>query len=330
MTVRLGFLGTGWIGCHRMLAVREAGAAEIAAFADPDPERRSAVAAAAPEARACAHLGELLELPLDGIVIATPSALHADQAIAALDRGFAVFCQKPLARTAAEAARVVDAARSADRLLGLDLSYRHTAAAVKMRELIAGGGIGRPFAVKLEFHNAYGPEAKWFYDRSEAGGGCLVDLGVHLVDLALWLLDFPEIEAAAAQLLRRGQRLRANECEDYAAAQLRLAGDVAVQLACSWRLSAGRDAVIEAAVYGTEGGVALRNVNGSFYDFTAEHFSGTRASPLTSPPDSWGGRAIVAWANQLADGARFDRSAERYVELSRALDRIYAEAVTCA
>jgi hypothetical protein len=99
-----------------------------------------------------------------------------------------------------------------------------------------------------------------------------------------------------------------------------------VQLACSWNLHAGVDAVIGAAFYGTRGGAALRNVGGSFYDFTAERFSGTRRETLSAPPDEWGGRAAVAWATALAAGARFDPSAERLVDVAAALDGIYGRA----
>ena len=70
------------------------------------------------------------------MVIATPSAAHADQSIAALNAGKAVFCQKPLGRTGPEVAEVVAAARRADRLLGVDLSYRHTAAMAAIRPLL--------------------------------------------------------------------------------------------------------------------------------------------------------------------------------------------------
>ena len=131
--VRLGFLGVGWIGRHRMAAIERDGRAEIVGIADPSSERRDAALALAPGATACEHLGQLLELPLDGIVIATPSALHAEHALTALDRGLAVFCQKPLARDAAEAGRVVAAARQTNSLLGVDLSYRHTAAIQRLR-----------------------------------------------------------------------------------------------------------------------------------------------------------------------------------------------------
>src|SRR5687767_5058435 len=107
---RLGFLGVGWIGRHRMETIAQSGAAHIAAIADPAQDLAAQAQQIAPEAVLATSLDELLEHDLDGIVIATPSALHAEQTIAALERGVAVFCQKPLARTAEATRRVVDAA----------------------------------------------------------------------------------------------------------------------------------------------------------------------------------------------------------------------------
>jgi predicted dehydrogenase len=322
---RLGFLGVGWIGRHRLESIVRDGAAEIVAIADPSRERREAALAIAPAAAGCEHLGHLLEHPIDGLVIATPSALHAAQALAGLTRGCAVFCQKPLGRDAAETARVVAAARRANCLLGIDLSYRHTAAIQRIREVLRAGGIGRVFAVDLVFHNAYGPEAAWFYDKAASGGGCVMDLGIHLVDLALWLLDFPEVEAVDSRLYGRGAPLATGDprIEDYAAVQLRLAGGVVVRLACSWRISAGRAAVIEATCYGSDGGLAMKNVDGSFHDFLAERYRGTAGERLASPPDDWGGRAAIDWTERLARGAGFDPEAQRFVDVATVLDAIY-------
>jgi predicted dehydrogenase len=152
-----------------------------------------------------------------------------------------------------------------------------------------------------------------------------MDLGVHLVDLALWTLDFPAVEDMQARLFAGGAPLVAGggQVEDYAVATLTLATGAVVRLACSWRLNAGRDAVIEAAFYGPEGGAALKNVGGSFYDFTAERYRGTASETLASPPDAWGGRAAADWARRLAAGERFDPVAERLVDVARTLDRIY-------
>src|SRR5690606_4635728 len=92
---------------------------------------------------------------------------------------------------------VIEAARSADRLLGVDFSYRFTEAMQAVRSLVEGGALGRVYAVDLVFHNAYGPDKPWFYDPRLAGGGCVMDLGIHLVDLALWTLGFPVVRDVA-------------------------------------------------------------------------------------------------------------------------------------
>ncbi|WP_338661515.1 Gfo/Idh/MocA family oxidoreductase [Pararoseomonas sp. SCSIO 73927] len=322
---RLGFLGVGWIGRHRMAAILETGAVEAAAIADPSPEMVAEAGKLAPGARIVSGLDEMLSLGLDGVVIATPSALHAAQTIQALRAGAAVFCQKPLGRTAEEVRAAVDAARAADRLLGVDLSYRFTEGMRRIRDLAASGELGRIYAADLVFHNAYGPDKPWFRDPKLSGGGCVMDLGVHLVDLALWLLDFPKVTSVSGALFAGGEPLagRTDRVEDYAVATIGLETGAVLRLACSWNLSAGQDAVIAAEFHGTGGGAALRNVNGSFYDFTAERFRGTARDTLAGPPDEWGGRAAADWAGRLAAGEGFDPAAEGLVTVAEVLDGIY-------
>ncbi len=325
---RVGFLGTGWIGRHRMEAIIATGLIDPVAVADPSPECAEEAFKLAPHAALVPSLEVLLDCKLDGLVIATPSALHAEQAIAALEGGVAVFCQKPLGRNAAEATAVVEAAQRADRLLAVDFSYRLTAATAALAELIRADELGEIFAIDLVFHNAYGPDKPWFYDRALAGGGCLIDLGVHLVDLALWLTGFPQVEYVTSRLFFEGRALSSAspEVEDFALARLDLAGGISARLACSWRLNAGQDAIIETSVYGTKGGASIRNVDGSFFDFELLHHHGTASERLVAPPDDWGGRAAAAWAVRLAEDRSFDRQALRLPEVSSALDRIYAAA----
>jgi predicted dehydrogenase len=114
-----------------------------------------------------------------------------------------------------------------------------------------------------------------------------------------------------------------HQVEDYAVGRLDLESGASVQLACSWNLPAGRDAVIGASFFGTDGGAAMQNVNGSFYDFVAERYRGTSRETLASSPDDWGGRAAVDWARRLAAGERFDPEAERLVQVASAIDWIY-------
>jgi predicted dehydrogenase len=320
---RLGFLGVGWIGRNRMEAIARSGLADLVAIADAAPEIASKALESAPGALVVPGFAALLEQDLDGVVIATPSALHAEQSIAALRRGVAVFCQKPLGRTEEEVRAVLDAARQADRLLAVDLSYRFTSAVQAIRARF--DELGEVYAAQLVFHNAYGPDKAWFYDARLAGGGCVMDLGIHLVDLALWLLGAPRVEKVSSALSQGGRRVRGREAvEDYGTALLDLSTGCSVQLACSWRLPAGRDCVIEASFYGTKAGASFVNVGGSFYDFRAELFRGTSREVLAEPPDPWGGRAGVDWAARLATGARFDAHAEELAPLAAAIDRIYA------
>jgi predicted dehydrogenase len=325
---RLGFLGLGWIGRMRMDSIVRCGAT-AAVIADLDPDRLEDVEGADGAERISGPdcLDALIEARPDGIVIATPSALHAAQSIAALEAGIPVFCQKPLGRSALEAGRVVEAARRADRLLGLDLSYRHVRGAGRIRELVRDGAIGDVFAAELVFHNAYGPDQPWFYDARLSGGGCLIDLGVHLVDLALWTLDFPEVTGSAARLFARGRPYEAlpsdGTVEDFASARLDLATGANVSLACSWNLSAGCDAVIAASFYGTDGALSMRNVDGSFFDFRTEWHHGRDSRLLECPPDDWGGRALAAWTEAISLSPRFDPAIERVVEVSEVLDALY-------
>ena len=76
----------------------------------------------------------------------------------------------------------------------------------------------------------------------------------------------------------------------------------------------------------TRGGVAIHNVDGSFYDLRALQYDGTSTRVLCEPPDDWGGRAAIEWARRLGDGARFEQAAEEYVAVHETLDRIYGRA----
>jgi predicted dehydrogenase len=306
-------------------AVAKSGVAEIAAIADNSPELARKVADAFPQAAVLGSLEELIEQGADGVVIATPSALHAEQAIAALEHGMAVFCQKPLGCAAEETRRVIDAARAADRLLAVDLSYRFIEGAQKIHALCRKGELGEIFAVDLMFHDAYGPDKAWFYDCKLSGGGCVMDLGFQLLDLALWNLRFPRIVSVTSRLFAKGNPIlgRGHTVEDYALAHLDLENGATINLACSWKLPAGCDAVISASFYGTKGGATFHNVDGSFYDFSAAHFRGSKRETLVSPPDEWGGRAVIDWARQLADGERFSEEIESAVRVAEGLDAIY-------
>lgn len=332
---RLAFVGLGWIGRHRLQAIARSGLADIQVLVDSAADARDAARLVVPRARVAADMESLDGLELDGVIIATPSAMHGPQARRALENGWAVFCQKPLARTAEETAEVIGAARAANRLLGVDLSYRHTQGIQAIRRLIQQGELGRIHAIEMVFHNAYGPDKPWFYDAALAGGGCLMDLGTHMIDLALWCLGFPSLESASARMLCCGKPWRrmmndgytsSRTVEDYASAVMSFSNGAVVQLACSWKTPAGCDAHIEAKFYGSSGGAGFRNLYGSFYDFTAEHYLPDRSrTRLASPPDDWGGRAAVSWVRNLSQSAEFDPEIEQLCGVAEVIDGLYAQ-----
>ena len=323
---RLGFIGVGWIGRNRLQAVAEQQIGDIRLVSDPNAGYAQEALQYAKGAKVVDSLSELIENDVDGVIIATPSALHASQSIDALAAGKAVFCQKPLGRDAAEVKGVVEKAQEKDVLLSVDFSYRFTNGIVALKSVLDSGELGDIYGVNLVFHNAYGPDKPWYFDPKLAGGGCVMDLGVHLVDLLVWLFNNPDVSDVNSQLFAKGKKIEdiVEQVEDYAVAQLLLNNSIAVQMACSWNLPAGVDAVIEVSIYGTNGGVSFKNVNGSFYDFSTERFHGTSREVISSPGDSWGGKAAVDWVAQLAEkGNKFNPEAFQYLKAAEVLDKIY-------
>lgn len=325
-TLNLGFLGLGWIGLNRMQALLQNPKVNAAAIVEPVAENFAKALDCASGVQQVTSAEELYDLDsLDGIVIATPSAMHARQSIEVLNAGKAVFCQKPLGRTAQEVQSVTEAAREADKVLGVDFSYRYTEAFQAVYKQVKGGNIGEVYAVNLVFHNAYGPDKDWFYDIVKSGGGCVMDLGIHMIDLALWTLGFPKINEVRSHLFRHGKKMqRADEVEDFASATLMTEEDTLINLQCSWNLPAGQEAVIEATFFGVQGAVSFKNVNGSFFDFTAQKQEGTQTQTLVSPPDQWSGRAGSVWAERVLNGEGFDAdSALELIRTAEVIDRIY-------
>jgi predicted dehydrogenase len=326
---RLGFVGVGGTGRQRLGAIATSGLGDIVAIFDPDPETALEACSAAPGALVVPDFAALLQQDLAGLVITAPAPLQAEQAAMALRRGLSVFCQAPLSLTAEETRGVIDTARRADRLLGVDMSYRHPTAMRVLRSTVQAGELGDIYAVDVAFHNASGdspgPEVRTAHVAEKRGLGCVTELGTHVLDLALWTLGFPRITGVASRLYSGGERItRPNDAlvEDYATAMIDLDTGVTLGLACSWDRPAGEEAHIQATFYGTEAAASFRNVNGSLTDFTAELFRGTHRHTLATPPDHWVGRAAVGWTRAVSMGGRYDPWVEGIADVAAAADRI--------
>jgi predicted dehydrogenase len=152
-----------------------------------------------------------------------------------------------------------------------------------------------------------------------------MDLGCHLIDLAGLFLGDLVPESVHADLFADGERLGRDpeRVEDLALAQITLADGRAIRIACSWWLSAGTDAVLEASFFGAGRALTVRNVAGSFYDLEALLVEGRSSERIAQPPDDWGGRALLAWTERLRRDRSFDADVERLVQVADVIDRIY-------
>lgn len=303
--VRLGLLGCGWIAGNRLRQIAESRPrrvnVEVTVVADPTPEAAASARSLAPAARIVGAMGDADLDAVDGVMISTPSALHFQQACALLERGKPVFVQKPLALCGEDARRLMALAAAGNLPLQTDLCYRHLNSTQAVRRELRAGRSGRPFLVEGCFHNAYRPGAGWSHDAALAGGGALMDLGIHLIDLVTWLTGQPLV-LERARLLKGGRRLEAGEVEDFALVDLALPDGAPVRLATSWDASTGRDAQIALRFYGCHGCLEISNRNGSFFDFDANLYRGAGAEHLAEDlGDSWQAGPLEDWLIRLAD-----------------------------
>jgi predicted dehydrogenase len=250
----------GWLGESLVKALSHVPRLRLAAVQDADPELAAEVAARAGSPRHGTDYEALVATPdVDVVVICTPNWLHVGQARAALLAGKHVLVQKPLALTPVDARATVDLAARVGRLLVVDYSYRYLETVRSLR--VALPDIGRIERVTAAFHNIYGPSNRWPFEPRLSGGGALIDLGVHLLDLGLDALRPRRVRLEAAELsFDRGYRV-----EDAARILVRL-DDVPMSVEVSW--NADRPlADISLQVDGDRGRLRWENVDGSFFHF---------------------------------------------------------------
>jgi predicted dehydrogenase len=265
----------------------------------------------------------MLEVGVDGVVIATPGAGQAETAIAALERGVAVFCEGLAGQTSGEISRVIAAARSANLLLGANLPYRILPELRQVRQLCRDGELGEVYSVDVMFHQPALPAQA--LSGKTFSPGCVRDPGFHILDLALWHLGFPEIRDVAGRLFAQGKLLRGqSHCtEDFAVARFDLENGATIKFACSCSLPAGCGPIIAGSFHGTNGGASFHNTEGSYSDFVARRFRGSKITTLEFVPHARTGGAVADWAERLANGARFDAEVETLATVAAGLDQIY-------
>jgi predicted dehydrogenase len=260
--VGVGFIGLGGLTQTRHLpAIARIAGARVAGGADVSDQLRRTVARRHNFEFACEDYRELLARPdVDAVYINLPASQRPQATLDALAAGKHVFCEKPMAIAVAEAERMVEAARDAGRFLMIGLNQRFARRSILMREAIRAGSLGRPYFIKAGMlqHNGEPSPQSWLARRALSGGGALIDQGSSMIDLALWLLDFPEVESASGVV---GKHILGDDydVEDFAAVSLKLEGGVGAHLELAWVYNGGPlGNKLYVDVYGSQGGARGR------------------------------------------------------------------------
>lgn len=238
--VRVAVLGTGAIAqiVHLPILSRMRGV-EVAAVVDTDRSKARTIAGRF-GITSVPHTQEeaLRDESIDAVVICTPSHLHEEHVVQALEAGKYVLCEKPLALTPEGVERILRQ-DGADRRLLVAMNQRFRPDAAALRSFVAGRELGDVFYLKAGWLNRRMGRSRrtWRYRKASAGGGALMDLGIQMLDLALWLVDYPEPERVSAHTYREP----GVEVEDAAALMLRLPGDRLISVEVTSNLLAERD-----------------------------------------------------------------------------------------
>ncbi len=205
----------------------------------------------------------------EAVIISTPTNTHKDIALDCLKSEKDILVEKPLARTYDEAKVIIDTAKKHKRKVMVGMNLRFRPDAMILRSLINSGEIGEPFLVKCTWIRHQSSSEKWFTKKEESGGGVIIDLGILLLDLSLWLLNYPPIESVTTQNFSHNTR----NVEDTSVSQLRCKNSALISLTSSWSIPLEKD-VFTVTVYGKKGYASLnpfrinKQLNDNYIDLT--------------------------------------------------------------
>ncbi|MBK8025709.1 MAG: Gfo/Idh/MocA family oxidoreductase [Chloroflexi bacterium] len=307
-TMKAAVIGLGWAGEQHLISYQQMGV-EVVAISDAYAGARDRIVAKYGIPYQYEDYRELLERDdLTVVSVATPNYLHSPMAVAAMDAGKHVLCEKPLARNAAEAKAMIDAAERNDRALMVAFNHRQRGDVRLLKTHIDNGGLGKIYHAKAFWWRRDGIPGMggWFTSKDRAGGGPFIDLGVHMLDMALHLMGEPQVlsvsAAAYAELGARGRGSRGDvagsksmDVEDFATAFVRLENGVTLTLEASWAMYREINDQFGVRLLGTEGGALIDVVNYSDND-TLTLFSdvaGASAEIRPKVPASYGHYGVV-------------------------------------
>ncbi|GCE15494.1 Gfo/Idh/MocA family protein [Tengunoibacter tsumagoiensis] len=345
-TIRVGVIGLGYGGETAIRCFQQVPGVEVVALAGLEEVQLAALGGMYSISHLYRSYHDLLAHEnLDAISIAVPNYLHAPVAIAALERGLHVLCEKPVARTGLEAEQMVQAATRANRVLQVVFNHRERGDVQVLKSYIDKGELGTIYYTKLYWLRRRGIPGvgSWFSSKEKAGGGPLIDLGVHVLDIGLYLLGEPEVVSVSAstyhELGARGVGFDTNESksgaghdfevEDLATAFMRLSTGVTLLLEACWA-SHGRAANdFGIVLYGTKGGAEIYAKDNRTTDalriYTDVADVPAEITPQ-SPPGGFHQAVIHTFIQRIRDGHWSLYNGSDGLRRARIIDACYASA----
>jgi predicted dehydrogenase len=334
--IRVGVVGLG-IGRHHIAGYQAHPEAEVVSIADLDEARLQEIGDQYGIANRYATLTDMLAAQaLDVVSVATPNKFHMPLTVEALEAGCHVLCEKPMALSAAEGRQMLAAAERAGRRLMINFSYRFNEQSQALKEQVEAGELGEIYFGRTVWHRRRGMPrfGGWFGQRALSGGGPLIDLGVHRLDLALWLMGYPKPawvmggaynHIATALALAQGVEY---DVEDMAVAMIRFENGAMLEVEASWAANVQERELMETRLLGTKGGLVQRNLNEG-YDFEAEIYLERAGAhydmKLHAPPRSRT-NAMQHFIDSIVGDVPHIATGEEGLRVMEILDAIYASA----
>jgi predicted dehydrogenase len=335
--VRIGVIGLG-MGRNHAVSYRDAPEADLVAICDVSAERVDQVAWEVHPRKKYTDYHELLADPeIEAVTIALPNALHAPAVTEALEAGKHVLCEKPLAMNAQEGERMVEAARRLNRKLMMHFNNRFNPTSQAVKRAIDEGALGHVYYGRAVWHRNRGiPQlGGWFTRKEMSGGGALIDLGVHRLDLAIWLMGCPRpVSVVGSAYNYLGRRLaehegKAFDVDDLASGFIRFENGATLLIEASWASNSEKREDQWVQLFGVEGGALIRNLHES-YEFEARIFRGTTHEVHAEVPHApeWIETPQQHFCRCILHDTEPMATAEQGLTIMRIMDGIYESART--
>ncbi|MBI5526235.1 MAG: Gfo/Idh/MocA family oxidoreductase [Deltaproteobacteria bacterium] len=249
---RVGILGSGSIAQNHFEAFARVAGVGVVAVASPTEANVRAFARRNGIPRWFTDWRKLADLPDVHVVsIGSPNFLHAAQAIACLGAGKHVICEKPLCLTLEEADAIIAAEKRNCKTLFYAENLCFVPKAVRFKEIVDAGGVGKPYLVK-EWEKHAGPYSPWFFRREQAGGGAMMDMGCHAIEFCRWFMGKPRVRSVFAHCgLYLHEKI--TKLDDNIVVIMEFENGAIAHVEASWALKGGMDSVAECC--GTEGAI---------------------------------------------------------------------------